>query len=248
MLAWRNVPFRFVMIIYLLNWTALDMVAVVFPFYLLHWIAKGNLLATANLFGIELALESAFFGLLMSVCFLSVPFWLWLARKRNKRDAYLAGMIWLSFVLLLIFFIQPGQIPRLLLLGALAGFGVSAAYVLPDAMFPDIIEWDELRTRRRQEGIYYGARNFIRRLTLAMVIFLTLQVLSGSGYQTPPAGIVEFVQPQQALQTIRALVSLVSVGMLTLAALFAGINPITRDVNIRIRKLIARRKARDTVA
>jgi Na+/melibiose symporter-like transporter len=25
---------------------------------------------------------------------------------------------------------------------------------LPNALFPDVIEWDELRTRRRQEGIY----------------------------------------------------------------------------------------------
>jgi len=243
-LAWSNIPFRFVLAIFLLNWTALDMIAVVFPFYLLYWIAQGNLLAKANILGVGLALESAFLGLLMLFCILSVPFWMWFSRRRNKRDAYLIGMAFLALVLLLIFFVQPDQIDDLLMLGVLAGFGVSAAYVLPDAMFPDIIEWDELRTRRRQEGIYYGARNFIRRVTMAMVMFVTLQLLGWSGYQTPPADVTEFVQPDRALLTIRVLVSFVSLAMLSAAALIAWFNPMTRERNIRIRRLIERRNDR----
>jgi len=243
-LAWSNVPFRFVLVIYLLNWTAMDLVAVVFPFYLLYWMAGGDLLVKASVVGLELPLESAFFGVLMVVCMLSVPFWVWLSRRRNKRDAYLAGMIFLIVALLLIFTVQPDQMDILIVLGALAGFGVSAAYVLPDAMFPDIIEWDELRVGRRQEGIYYGARNFIRRLTMALVIFITLQLLAWSGYQTPPPDAAKFVQPQKALWTIRILVSLLSTVMFTTAALTAWLNPMTRDKNIRIRKLIARRNSR----
>ncbi len=243
-IAWSNIPFRFVMAIFLLNWTALDMVAVVFPFYLLYWMANGDLVAKVRLFGLNLALESAFFGVLMLICIISVPFWLWFSRQRNKRDAYVVGMIFLVVILLLIFFVQPDQMSLLLALGALAGFGVSAAYVLPDAMFPDIIEWDELRTRRRQEGIYYGARNFIRRVTMAVVIFLTLQLLGWTGYQTPPPDSVSFVQAPGALLTIRILVSLVSVTMLSGAALMAWFNPMTREKNVRIRKLIERRKAR----
>jgi Na+/melibiose symporter-like transporter len=42
---------------------------------------------------------------------------------------------------------------------------------------PDVIEWDELCTRRRQEGIYYGIKNFVRKMTGALAIFITLQVL-----------------------------------------------------------------------
>ncbi len=43
-------------------------------------------------------------------------------------------------------------------------------------------------TGRRQEGIYYGARALIRKLAGALVIFITLQLLGWSGYQTPPDG------------------------------------------------------------
>lgn len=243
-LAWSNIPFRFVATIFLLNWTTMDMVAIVFPFYLLYWIAQGNLLEKAHILGLDWALESAFFGLLMLVCIISVPFWLWFARIRNKRDAYVMGMIFLATVLLLIFFVQPGQINRLLILGALAGFGVSSAYVFPDAMFPDIVEWDELRARRRQEGIYYGARAFIRKLTTALVIFITLQMLGWSGYQTPPPDAIQFTQPASAILVIRILVSMVSGAMLLMAALMAWLNPITRERNARIRRLLERRKSR----
>ena len=243
-LAWSNIPFRFVAIIFLLNWTMLDMVAVVFPFFLLYWIADGNLLTKVNLFGMQIALESSFFGILMLVCILSVPFWLWFSKRRNKRDAYVTGMIFLSMVLGLIFFVQPGQINVLLILGALAGIGVGSAYVFPDAMFPDIIEWDELRARKRQEGIYYGARAFIRKLATALVIFIVLQLLGLSGYQTPPIGVDQFNQPESAILLIRILISIISGIMLLTAALLAWFNPLTREKNARIQKLLDQRKTR----
>jgi GPH family glycoside/pentoside/hexuronide:cation symporter len=241
-LAWSNLPFRFVAILFLLNWTMMDMVAVVFPFYLLYWVSQGNLLAKVSIFGLDLALESAFFGLLMLVCIAAVPFWMWFTRRRDKQQAYIVGMVFMLIVLVLIFFVQPGQIDLLLVLGGLAGFGVSTAYVLPDAMFPDIIEWDELRARRRQEGIYYGARAFIRKLATAAVIFLTLQLLGWSGYQTPPQNVTNFTQPDSALLMIRIMISGVSGGMTLIAILLAWLNPLTRDKNARIRRLLEKRK------
>src|SRR3990172_852240 len=91
-------------------------------------------------------------------------------------------------VQLMIFTIQPGDTTYLLIIAALAGIGVSTAYTLPDSMFADVIEWDELRTGRRQEGIFYGIRTLIRKMTGALVIFITLQLLGWSGYVSPSAG------------------------------------------------------------
>ena len=243
-LAWSNIPFRFVAGIFLLNWTVLDMVAVVFPYYLLYWIAEGDLLVKANIFGLDLALESAFFGALMVVTILSVPFWLRLSKTRNKQHAYMAGMVSMAVVLVAIYFVKPGQIELLLGLGGMAGFGVGAAYVLPDAMFPDIIEWDELRARRRQEGIYYGARAFLRKLATAVVIFLVLQFLGLSGYQNPPEGILFYQQPESALRTIRIIISFAGGGLLLVSALLAWFNPLTREKNSRIQGLLEKRKKR----
>ena len=236
--AWENIPFRYAAGIYMFNWSAVDMVAITFPFFLLYWVAQGNLLAKINIFGINLALESAFFGVLMLVCVIFVPFWLWLAKTRNKREAYIFGMIIWIIIQFTIYTIQPGQINYLLTIAALAGIGVSAAYILPDSILPDVIEWDELRTGRRQEGVYYGIRTLIRKLTGALVIFVTLQVLGWSGYQSPPDGVIQFTQPDSALFMIRMMVSFIGAGILLGTILLAWSYPLSREKYERIQKLL----------
>ena len=241
-LAWQNIPFRYAVGIYMFNWSAVDMVAITFPFFLLYWIAEGNLLAKITIFGVDLALESAFFGVMMFVCILFVPFWLWISKRFNKIQAYIAGMASWIIVQLLIFTIQPGDTNYLLLIAALAGIGVSAAYILPDSILPDVIDWDELRTGRRQEGIYYGIRTLIRKLTGAGVIFVTLQILGWSGYQAPPDGVTQFQQPESALFMIRAMDSFLGAGILVGTIIIAWSYPLSREKYQRIQKLLAVRK------
>ena len=240
--AWQNVPFRYAVGIHMLNWSAVDMVAVTFPYFLLYWVARGDLLASIGLFGFDLAYESAFFGILMSVCILFIPFWLWLARWRNKREAYTLGMAFWVLVQLLAFTIEPGDTTYLLFIAALAGVGVSAAYTLPDSMFADVIEWDELRTRRRQEGIFYGVRTLIRKLTGALVIFITLQLLGWSGYTSPPAGALQFAQSDSALHMIRLLVSPIGALLLCGTIILAWSFPLTREKYVRIQTLLEQRR------
>jgi len=243
-IAWQNIPFRYSVGIHLLNWSAVDVVAVTFPYFLLYWIAQGDLLASVKIAGVELAYESAFFGILMLVCILFVPFWLWLSKVRNKREAYMFGMCFWVAVTCLIYTIQPGQTTYLLILGALAGIGVSAAYTMPDALFADVIEWDELRTRRRQEGIFYGIRALIRKLTGALMIFLTLQALGWSGYVSPPEGALQFTQSDSALHMIRLLVSPFGAIMLSGTIILAWLFPLSREKHNRIQKLLERRRER----
>ncbi|MBV6450502.1 MAG: Isoprimeverose transporter [Anaerolineales bacterium] len=245
-IAWQNIPFRYAVGIHMLNWSAVDMMIVVFPYFLLYWVARGDLLATINVFGIDLAYESAFFGTLMLVCILFVPFWLWVSKLRNKREAYAIGMVFWVIVTFLIYLIQPGDTSRLFILSALAGIGVSAAYTLPDAMFADVIEWDELRTGRRQEGIFYGIRTLIRKLTGALVLFLTLQALGWSGYVVPPDGALQFTQSDTALHIIRLLVSPLGAILLSGTIVLAWLFPLSRENHHRIQRLLEKRRERLT--
>lgn len=240
--SWANVPFRFVAGIHTMNWSAVDMVAVTFPYYSLYWIAQGDPLATVRLFGLTLALESALLGTLMLTTVLFVPFWLWLSRRTNKRSAYIAGMLFWVVMQFLVFTVEPGQTGKMLLLCVLLGMGLSSAYVLPDAIFPDIIEWDELRTGRRQEGIYYGARAFIRKMTGALTVFLTLQLLGWAGYTAPPTDATTYTQPESVLTMIRLLVSPFGALMLLGAVLCAWLYPLNREKYTKIRELLEKRR------
>ncbi|MFP3853901.1 MAG: MFS transporter [Anaerolineales bacterium] len=242
--AWQNIPFRFATGLYILNWITFDLVALMLPFYLTYWIAEGNLLAKLPVFGEPIALESVIFGLLLITAVAVIPLWNWLARRLGKRLAYILGMTFWAFVQLAIITLQPGQIGLILVLAVLAGISVSTAHVLPDAIFPDVIEWDELRTRQRSEGIYYGAKNFFRKLTGAVAIFVALQVLGWFGYQSPPEGAVQFSQSAETLATIRMLTGPMGAVLLFSSILIAWFYPLNRERHARIRRLLDERRGR----
>jgi GPH family glycoside/pentoside/hexuronide:cation symporter len=111
-------------------------------------------------------------------------------------------------------------------------------------MFADVIEWDELRTGRRQEGVFYGIRTLIRKLTGALVIFITLQALGWAGYQAPPEGVTQFVQSAPVLEMIRLLVSPFGATILFGTIIFAWLFPLSREKHARIQKLLEQRRAR----
>ncbi len=242
--AWANKPFRFVAGIHTMNWSAVDIVAVTFPYFALYWVAEGNPLATVRILGLDLAVESALLGILMLTTIAFVPFWLWVSRRTNKRSAYIAGMLFWVVMQFAIFTVQPGEINKMLFLCFLLGIGLSSAYVLPDAIFPDIIEWDELKTGRRQEGIYYGARAFIRKMTSALVVFLTLQLLGWSGYAAPSADTAIYAQPDSVILMIRLLVSPIGALILFGAVVSAWFYPLSREKYSKIRELLERRRGR----
>ncbi|MBG7609714.1 MAG: MFS transporter [Anaerolineae bacterium] len=238
--AWGNIPFRYATGLYMLNWITFDLVALALPFFVTYWISDGDMLEKA----IGLPVESAIFAVLLITSVLVLPFWVWMSKRFNKHIAYIIGMSFWAVVQLLIFTIQPGQISYMLVLSTLAGISVSTAHVLPDALFPDVIEWDELRTRRRQEGIYYGVKNFIRKMTGALAIFIALQVLGWFGYQSPPEGATFFQQSATTLMAIRILIGPFGAVLLFSAIAMAWFYPLTRERHARIRRLLARRKER----
>ena len=242
--AWSNVPFRFATVIYMLNWITFDIVALTLPFYLLYWIARGNMLTSVGVLGLDLPLESAVFAILLITATVVLPFWLWLSHRLGKHTAYIIGMVFWAVVQIGIFLVRPGQITLVMGMAFLAGLSVSAAHILPDAMFPDVIEWDELRTGRRQEGIYYGVKNFVRKLTGALATFIALQVLGWFGYQTPPAGATSFMQPAVTLTAIRILIGPFGAILLFSAVITTWFYPLTRERHARIRRLLEKRNDR----
>ena len=89
---WGNVPFRFATVMNLLNWITFDLVGLMLPFFLMYWVAGGDQLASVNIFGVSIALDSVVLGVLLVVAVLAVPLWTWLAHQYSKRVAYIVGM------------------------------------------------------------------------------------------------------------------------------------------------------------
>jgi GPH family glycoside/pentoside/hexuronide:cation symporter len=243
--AWRNVPFRFATAIHLLNWIAVDLLAFMLPFYVVYWLESGQQrpMLAAPVVG-SLAVESAIFGLHLAPAALALPLWRYLARRIDKHKAYIVGsLVWLiaQFGLLLV---QPGE--RWLAFGVafVAGVALSAAHVLPDAIFPDVMEWDELMTGQQRIGVFYGIRTFLRKVATAGALAVASQVLGLSGYQSPPPGTAVFTQTPTTLFAIRTLAGGAVIIFLFSAAVIAYFYPLTRERHERVRRLLARRKER----
>lgn len=240
----QNTPFKFATGIYVFNWIAFDTVSLMLPFFLLYWVASGDLLAQVNVAGINVGLETIALGTMFGVAILTLPLWNWLSQRLSKKVAYSIGLVLWIVVEALVLTVQPGGYTYMLILCVVVGFFTSNAHVIPEAMFPDVIDWAELKTNKRREGTYYGAINFIRKLATAVASFIALQILGWAGYAAPSGESTVFTQSASALAAIRVLTGPLIVVFLLMALFFTIRYPLTRDRQHRIRRSLARRERR----
>jgi GPH family glycoside/pentoside/hexuronide:cation symporter len=184
------------------------------------------------------------FGVLFLVALISLPFWNWVSRRWDKRLAYILGMVYLAAVMLLTVLVQPAWgLPAVLIAGALVGIGFGCVQVLPWAIIPDAVEYDELISGKRHEGMYYSLVTLFRKVSVSLAIPLTLLVLGWTGYVANAPQ-----QPQSAIVGIILLVGVLPAVLFLLGASFARKLPITRDDFARVRAEVARRRVTDQEA
>jgi GPH family glycoside/pentoside/hexuronide:cation symporter len=225
-----NRPFWLVMGLYLLSWTTASILA-------------ANLVYFANYY-LRVPEQANYFVLVAQGAAIAfIPLWVWVARRLDKRRAFMLGTVSWIVVLLGIFVLQPDQVGLAYLLAALSGSGIATAYVIPWSMVPDIIEYDELNTGQRREGSYYAFASFFQKLATGAALWAMGQALAVTGYLTPASGEPLPAQPAGAVQAIRLFMGPVPVVLLALAILFAWRYPISRQRHRALRAQLAERDA-----
>jgi len=94
--------------------------------------------------------------------------------------------------------------------------------------------------------MYYGAVNFIRKLSSAIAIFIALQILGWFGYKAPPESATIYTQSSTTLTVIRLLTGPTIAVLLISAIAMAWSYPLSRERQNRIRNMLQRRQARRT--
>jgi GPH family glycoside/pentoside/hexuronide:cation symporter len=131
----------------------------------------------------------------------------------------------------------------ILVLGFFAGIGVAAAYLVPWAMLPDVIEVDELQTGRRREGAYYGFFVFLQKAGLALGLGLVSMTLGFAGYINPPPGTTTpIVQPDSALLAIRLMIGPIPAVILAAGIYLVHRFPISKADHQEMVRQLAERK------
>jgi glycoside/pentoside/hexuronide:cation symporter, GPH family len=153
-------------------------------------------------------------------------------------------MVFLIAVMITLIVVSPSWgLTIVLVLAALAGVGVGAMHVLPWSIIPDAIEWDELETDQRHEGMFYSLVTLIKKVASSFALPLTLLVLDWSGYVSNAP-----VQTPSAVRAIQVMIGVVPSIFLVLGILFAFFYPLSRERHAQARFELAIRRAHKSQA
>jgi GPH family glycoside/pentoside/hexuronide:cation symporter len=228
--ARRNRPFVYGLAIFLLTWICMDVIQATLLYFIKYWLRRES--------------ES---DLIMAVIFvtaiLALPVWEWASRRWSKRRAYAAGVaFWAVMQIVLVTVSASTGMPVILFLCVLAGIGVAAAHVLPWAIIPDAIEWDEWQTGERHEGMFYSLTTLVHKAAASVAVPLALLVLEATGYVPNSAQ-----QSPGALLGLRIVIGPLPAVLLCTGILFAVLYPLSREQHARIVEELERRRAGEVV-
>jgi len=229
--ARRNKPFIFAAFIYLFTWIVIILLETNLMFYIkyvLHREAQSTLVM----------------GTIFISAIFALPFWNWISKKGNKRKAYIIGVAFWAVVMCLLILVQP-ETPMwiLMIMCVLAGIGLSAGQVLPWAIIPDAIEWDEYQTGERHEGVFYSLITLMGKIANSVAVPLSLLLLQFTGYVSNAE-----VQPTSALTGIKIMIGPVPALLLMSGIVFAIFYPLSREKYSQIVTELEKRRAERKLA
>jgi GPH family glycoside/pentoside/hexuronide:cation symporter len=171
----KNRLFRRLLLVFIVNGSALGVAVSVMLFYVEHVLKGGKLQA----------------GIILLVYFgsaaLSVPMWLVLSRKLSKTAAWFIAMVITAAAMSLAVFLGAGDFALFIPIAVITGFGIGADYGLPPSVLADIINSEEGQDTRGDTGAYFGLWALSTKLATAIGAAGSLPVAALLGFN-PSAG------------------------------------------------------------
>ena len=221
----RNKPFFFAAMIYLFTWIVIILLETNFMFYVKYVVKRPTQ-------------SSLVMGVFFIAAIAALPLWNWLSKKGNKRTTYIIGVAFWALAMLSLILVTPATpLWTLLILCVLAGIGLSAAQVLPWAIIPDAIEWDEYQTGERHEGVFYSLITLLGKIANSVAVPLSLLLLQFTGYVSNAAE-----QPKSALLGLKLVIGPIPAVLLTIGIVFAMFYPLSREKYAHVVTELAHRR------
>jgi GPH family glycoside/pentoside/hexuronide:cation symporter len=184
--VWRNPHARCLLLVFFLQQLGVASVTVMAPFF------SEYVLGSAD--SVTLVLSGFF---LVSIA--SIPVWVRLGQRYEKRSLLLFAMAVIGAALLGFGFVGKGMVGISVAVAAIAGAAGGGLDVLFPSIQADVIDTDEHLTGERKEGMYLAAWHFAAKTAVGISGMIVGFLLSASGFR-PNAE-----QSEQALFMIRLL-------------------------------------------
>jgi Na+/melibiose symporter-like transporter len=196
----KQKSFLYLALIYALPLAAADLVA-------------ANIIFMAS-YGLSLSF-SAFLilGVMMFFFACMIPLHGKLMKTRTKPSLFRVGIpIYILGVVLLCFYPDAWNDYFLFAVAAAIGVGMAGCQLMPNYMFPDVVDIGELKFGSRNAGAYNGIMTFLQKIVSAVLIGLSGIILDAAGFVEPTtdaAGTVtDVVQSPSAVLGLRLVVML----------------------------------------
>jgi len=197
-----------------------------------------NLPATLILYYVEYVLHSPRADLYLLLYFVTgilfLPLWVAGSGRFGKKAVWLASMAVNTGAFFWVFFLGPGDEFIYGVLVFISGIGFGATLAIPSAIQADVIDYDELKSGERREGLYIGLWSIAKKLAAAVGVGAGLALLGASGY------VPNIQQSASVVFTLRVLYALVPCLCNAVAFVIALYYPISGDLQRAIRDAIAR--------
>ena len=166
----KNRLFRRLLLVFVVNGSALGVAVTVILFYVEHVLAGTKLHA----------------GIVLLTYFIagaaSVPMWLLLSRRLSKAAAWFVGMICSIVGLSLAIFLGPGDFIWFVMISVVTGLGLGADYGLPPSILADVINSPEGGDTQGKTGTYFGLWALATKLATALGAAFSLPVVALLGF------------------------------------------------------------------
>jgi oligogalacturonide transporter len=221
--------FRLLVIVYLSAFLTLDIISILVSYYMKYYMQRSG---QTNLV----------LGAVIITQILCLPFYFSLSKKTGKNGAFCIGAAVIIIGITAMTVVSPSwpvfvmYIPPIII-----GAGMSAGVSMPWSMFGDVTDVGEFATGGRNSGSFSGIMTFVRKICSAVAIFIISALLDIGGYIRPIDGI-EQIQPASVILSIRLIIILAPLLLLSVGIAAARRYPLSEQVHKRLRKFMDNRE------
>ncbi|MHB8383035.1 MAG: MFS transporter [Candidatus Binataceae bacterium] len=208
--ALANRPFLILMLATTLAIMAINIPTVLIRFLAKYWVHDENAAARW--------LIAYFAGSMVSY-----PFWFRITVRFEKKPAYIVAMLSNASCSLMFMLLAPRNTMMMLRLMAFSGFSAIGIWVTQMSAAADVIEWDEERTGRRQEGAYGGITSMGIKIATALSLVMVGPVMGWIGYRPGMTAMAP-----EAAEHLRMLFAIAPAMIYVASAIVFSRYPITR--------------------
>ena len=225
-IAVRNYPFMMLMSSYFLQALAIGVMMAGFIYYIKYAMALP-----------ETAMNIVF-PIFMITGVVFIPIWLAVGKRLGKIKSYYIGLAIFTVMMGSLFFTSATMLWLFYTQIFLAGVGFSSFQLFPFSMLPDTVEYDEMQSGLRREGVFSGMWSAGQKIAYSVGPPIVGFALALSGF------VSDGVQPESLVTGVRVIFCLFPALLILISFLPFSKYKLTEEEFERVKEKIAQRSNR----